>query len=100
MDHEVSVQGVAGRSRGACARPAQTDLRGAGGADHSGSGIARSHPHVGGGAAATGARQARAVPEGAIVADAARRLSAPAETLLGPTPVGPWVLLRDGGRGR
>ncbi len=71
MGDEVSVQDSAGRYRGAGARPAETDLHGAGSDDHSRRGVARSRPHAGGGAAATGALEAGAVPEGPVVAAAA-----------------------------
>jgi Transposase IS200 like len=54
----------------------------------------------GGRAAAVGAGEARAISEGALVADVARGLSALAQAVRGPASVGARVLLRDGGRGR
>src|SRR5215471_11632311 len=68
MDHEVSVQGAAGRSSGACPRPDPADLPGAGGEHRAGGGVAGSYPHVGGGATAVVAGEAGAVHQGAIVA--------------------------------
>src|ERR1700704_593553 len=99
MDHEVSVQSVAGRGRGACPRSAQADLRGARSPHHSRGGLARPYPHAGGVPTAVGAGEARGISEGPIVADAATRLSASAQAVLGATSVGTWILLRDGGRG-
>jgi len=46
MGHEVSVQDLAGRHRVARARPAETDLRGARGDDHSWRGLAGPYPHA------------------------------------------------------
>jgi hypothetical protein len=66
--NEVSVQDSAGRHRGAGARPAKADLRGAGGHDYSGRGLAGSCPHAGGGTAAVVAVEAGAVPERAVLA--------------------------------
>src|SRR5262245_40763725 len=100
MDHEVSVQSVGRRSRRACQRSAAGDLRGARGPDYPWRGVAGSHSHVGGRAAATGAGEAGRVLEGKVVADVAARFPAPAETVLGPTSVGPRIFLCDGGRGR
>src|ERR1700730_14661694 len=45
MDHEVPVQSVAGRGRGACARPAQGDLRRAGSPDCAGA-VSPDHVHM------------------------------------------------------
>ena len=58
-------------------------------------GVAGPRPYVGGGAAAVGAGEAGAVPEGAVVPDVAAGLSTPAQAVLGTTFVGSRVLLRD-----
>lgn len=70
----------------------------AGGKHCARSGVAGPRPHAGG-AAAVVAREVGAISKGAIVASAARRVSAPAEAVLGATLVGSGVFLRDGGRG-
>ena len=44
--------------------------------------------------------EAGAVPEGAVVADVAAGLPAPAQAVLGATSVGAGLFLCDGGRGR
>ena len=49
-------------------------------------------------AAAAVARQTGAIHQRAVVAAVARRVSAPEEAVLGTTPVGARLLLRDGGR--
>src|SRR5215471_2994038 len=99
MDHEVSVQGAAGRSSGACPRPDPADLPGAGGEHRAGGGVAGSYPHVGGSASAVVTGEAGAVHQGAIVASVAGRISASAQAVLGATSVGTGIFLRDGGSG-
>ena len=47
----------------------------------------------------SGASEAGAVPERAVIAAAAGRVSGVAEEILGPAPVGAGVLLRECGRG-
>src|SRR5215472_1906741 len=88
MDHEVSVQGAAGRSSGACPRPDPADLPGAGGEHRAGGGVAGSYPHASGSATAVVAGEAGAVHQGAIVASLAGRISASAQAVLGATSVG------------
>ena len=79
--------------------PAKTDLRGAGSDDYSRGGIAGSRPHAGGGAAAVVTLETGAVPEEAVVADAAARVPGVAQTLLGSASVGAGLLLRECRRG-
>ena len=74
-------------------------MRGPGGDDCAGRGIAGSYSSVGGAAAAVGARQAGAVFEGTVEPDAAGGVSAPAQAVLGAALVGARIFLRDGGRG-
>src|SRR4029434_4006570 len=68
MGDEVSVQDSARGHRRAGARPAETDLRGAGSDDYSWGGVAGPHPHAARGAAAVVALEAGAVPEREVVA--------------------------------
>src|SRR5262245_42317178 len=87
MDHKVSIQSATWRCRGAGARSATADLRRARSADRPGRGVPRPYPHVGGGAPAAGAGETSAVPERAVVANAAAGVSPLAEAILGPAPV-------------
>src|SRR5678816_1138970 len=99
MDNEVPIQSAAWRGGRAGTGFASANLSGSGSGDHPRCCIAGSYPHAGIFAGALGAGEAGAVSEGAVVAQAAGRVSAPAETLLGTAPVGTRLLLRDGGRG-
>ena len=100
LDHQVSVSDVAGRCCGAIAGVDPLDLCGTGSDDHPRGGVAGSHPPVGGGAASDLPGEAGAVHQGAVVAAAATGVPRAAQTLLGATPVGPGVFLRQRGRGR
>src|SRR5689334_11824292 len=99
MDYEVPVQNSAGAVGRACARPDPTDLPSAGGGDRTGSGIARPHPHAAVGTTASGAGETGAIHQRAVVTKAAGGVPGTEKTLLGAAPLGPRVLLRDGGRG-
>ena len=99
VDHEISLQDLAGGSGGASAGADPADLPDAGGADRAGSGVGGPCAHAGVGAAALGPVEAGAVHQGEVVAAVAGRVPALAEAVLGPAPVGAGVFLRDGGRG-
>jgi putative transposase len=58
-----------------------------------------SHPHAGVGAAGHGAGQVGAVSEGAVIAEAPRRISGTAQALLGAALVSAGLFLRECGRG-
>jgi Transposase IS200 like len=98
MDHEVSVQGVAGevaeRARDLlcqiCAAREMRILRGAVSPDHIHMLVVAPD--------AVGAGEAGAIPEGAVVAIAPAGISAPA--VLGPASGGARIVLCGGGRGR
>src|SRR5580698_197887 len=81
-------------------RPAAPDLSGEGRGYHTGSGGAGSDPHVGVLPGNNGAGQSGAIPERAVVTPVARRVSRTAEALLGATPMGAGLLLRERGCGR
>src|SRR5277367_297098 len=97
---KLSVQGFARRGGGACPGADRADLRVAGGDDRAWGGVGGSYPSAGGGSAAIGAVEAGAVFEGSVEPDAARRVRAPSQALLGAAPLGTRIFLRDGGRGR
>lgn len=59
--HEIPEEDSAGENSGACARLDQTGMRGAECGDRAGSGMARSHPSVGGPPAGSGTGEVGAV---------------------------------------
>ena len=99
VDHEVSLQGAARGSGRAGARSDPADLPGTGSEHCARGGVAGSYPSAGGGAAAVVTGEAGAVRQREVLAGVAARVSPSAEAVLGTTPVGARVLLRDGGRG-
>ena len=99
VDHEISVQDFTWEGGIASARSAAADLPGKGSGDRTRRGVPGSHPHAGVVPSEICAGQVGAVPEGAVLAEAARRVSRVAEKVLGPAPVGAGILLRECGRG-
>jgi hypothetical protein len=88
MDHQVWLQSVAGGGGGACPRSDPADLPGSGSKYHPGSDRSGSHPYAGSSATAAVAGQTGAIHQRAVVAEVARRVSAPTEAILGATSVG------------
>jgi hypothetical protein len=68
VDHEISVQDIAGAGGRACARPAAADLPSKGCGDCTRGRVAGSHTHAGVLPAGDGAGEAGAVSEGAVMA--------------------------------
>src|SRR5688572_361438 len=88
MDNEVSVQGVERRGGRARPRSDPADLPGKGSNHHTRSGITRPHTHAGVFAGAPCAGEAGAVHKGAVVAQTAGGVPAPAEETLGRNTCG------------
>jgi len=95
----TKYQDTARRSSGACPRRDPANLRGAGSQHHPGSDFTGPRAHAGGRSAPVGTGETGAIREGPVVAPIAGGVSEPAQTILGATPVGARIFLRDGGRG-
>jgi hypothetical protein len=89
-----------GGYRRACPRSHSANLSGTGSDDHSRGGVAGSYPRAGVRTTAVGGVEVGAVHEGEVVEKVAGRVPGVTEAVLGTTPVGARILLREHGYGR